>query len=343
LPPANGHAPRLGVPYDGGRAGGTRRERAGDRSGGREQLLEIQRGRMIAAMVEVAAEHGASNLSVSAIVARSGVSRRTFYEIFTDGQECLLAALEGSLDCARAYVREVYDPHDAWRVRIRAALHALLSFLEDEPARGRLLVVEAASGAGPRALERRAQVLAELIDAVDGGRGESERSSAITPLTAEGLVGSVLAVVHARLVGGGSPALVELTNPLMGMIVLPYLGAAAARKELERPLPRRERRQPNAANGASRLNGLPMRITYRTMRVLSAIAAQPGASNRQVGEAAGMSDQGQVSKLLQRLERLGLAVNTEAGQERGMPNVWQLTPMGTEIERATGHSWEAGG
>jgi AcrR family transcriptional regulator/DNA-binding MarR family transcriptional regulator len=329
LPPANGYA-------------GTRRERAGDRSGGREQLLEIQRGRMIAATVEVAAEQGASKLSVASVVARSGVSRRTFYEIFSDGQECLLAALEDSFGHARGYVREVYGPGEAWRVRIRAALHALLCFLEDEPARGRLLVVEA-PGAGPLALERRAQVLGELIDAVDGGRGESERSSAVTPLSAEGLVGSVLAVVHARLVGGASPALVELTNPLMGMIVLPYLGAAAARKELERPLLKRERRQPHAANGASRLNGLPMRITYRTMRVLSAIAAQPGASNRQVGEAAGMSDQGQVSKLLQRLERLGLAVNTEAGQERGMPNVWQLTPMGTEIERATGRSWEAGG
>ncbi|HEX4115082.1 MAG TPA: TetR family transcriptional regulator [Solirubrobacteraceae bacterium] len=321
---------------------GTHERRPGDRSDAREHLLEIQRGRLVAAMTEVAAEQGASNLSVAAIVARSGVSRRTFYEVFMDGQECLLAALEESLECARSYVREVYDPQDAWRVRVRLALHALLSFLEDEPARGRLLVVEAL-GAGPAALERRAQVLGELIEAIDAGREVAERGSAVTTLTAEGLVGSVLTVVYARLVRGGRPALVELTNPLMSMIALPYLGAAAARKELERPLPERRRRAPRAADGASRLNGLPMRITYRTMRVLRVMAAQPGASNRQIGEAAGMNDQGQVSKLLQRLERLGLAVNAEAGQERGMPNVWQLTQVGKEIERATGQSWEAGG
>lgn len=325
------------------RPAGTQKQRPGDRSKGRAQLLEIQRGRMLAATVEIAAEQGASNLSVSAIVARSGVSRRTFYEIFTDGQECLLAALEDSFKCAGSYVSEVYDSREAWRVRVRHALHALLCFCEDEPARARLLVVEAA-GAGPVALERRARVLAELIAAVDAGREASERGAAVTALTAEGLVGSVLTVVHARLVQGDSrPVLVKLTNPLMSMIVLPYLGAAAARKELERPLPERRRRELQAADGASRLNGLPMRITYRTMRVLRVIATQPGASNRQIGEAAGMGDQGQVSKLLQRLERLGLAVNTEAGQERGMANVWQLTPIGMEIERATGHSWEAGG
>jgi AcrR family transcriptional regulator/DNA-binding MarR family transcriptional regulator len=296
---------------------------------------------MIAATIQAAAEEGASKLSVSTVVARSGVSRRTFYEIFDDGQECLLAALEDSLEQARSYVAEVYDPDDAWRIRTRRALHVLLAFLEDEPARGRLLVVEA-PGVGAEVLQRRAQVLAKLIDAVDAGRAEVERGSAVTPLTAEGLVGSVLAVVHARLAKDDKPALVELTNQLMSMIVLPYLGPAAARKELKRLLPKRECRQRLAADGASRLNGLPMRITYRTMRVLSVIAAQPGASNRQVGEAAEMSDQGQTSKLLQRLERLGLIVNTWAGRERGMANRWQLTPLGAEIERATGHSMETG-
>ncbi|HTA97898.1 MAG TPA: hypothetical protein VK730_09685 [Solirubrobacteraceae bacterium] len=315
----------------------TREQRSGNGLGGRERLLDVQRGRMIAAMIEAAAEQGASKLSVASVVARSGVSRRTFYEVFADGQECLLAALEDSLDRARSYVAEVYDPRDAWRVRIRAVLHALLAFLEDEPARGWLLVVEA-PGAGDEALERRAQVLAQLIEGVDAGRSDAERGSAVTPLTAEGLVGSVLAVVHARMTGGGKLDLVELINPLMSMIVLPYLGPAAARKELTRPLPKRERRAPQAADGASRLNGLPMRITYRTMLVLSVIAEQPGASNRQVATAAGVADQGQVSKLLQRLERLGLIVNAWAGQERGMANQWQLTPMGAEIERATSRS-----
>lgn len=156
-------------------------------------------------------------------------------------------------------------------------------------------------------------------------------------------MGSVLAVLHARLLASAAPTLVELTNPLMGMIVLPYLGPAAARKELERPLPERSPAEPQPADGASRLNDLPMRITYRTMCVLSVIAAQPGASNRQVSVAADISDQGQVSKLLQRLERLGLIANTWAGRERGLANAWLLTPVGAEIERATGRAYPVSG
>jgi AcrR family transcriptional regulator/DNA-binding MarR family transcriptional regulator len=328
VPPENGYVGRQYSRFD-------------VRSGSRAQLLDIQRGRLVAATTQIVAKDGASKLSVSSIVAGSGVSRRTFYEIFADGQECLLAALEDSLQRARSYASDAYDPDEAWRVRIRCTLHALLVFLEDESARGRLLVVEAPGLIG-EVQKRRAQVLAELIAAVDVGRSEAERGSAVTPLTAEGLVGSVLAVVHARLVGKGKPALVDLTNPLMSMIVLPYLGPAAARNELTRPLPKRERRRSQPVDGVSRLNGLPMRVTYRTMRVLSVIAAQPGASNRQVSVAAEMTDQGQTSKLLQRLERLGLIVNTWAGQERGMANQWQLTPLGTEIERATGRSPDPG-
>ena len=328
MPPENGYA-------------GTREASPGERSGGREQLLDIQRGRLIAATTQLAAEQGASKLSVTAIVAHSGVSRRTFYEVFPDVRECLLAALEESLGHARARAREAYDPQAPWRVRTRLGLHSLLCLFEDEPTRGRLLVVEA-SGAGQHALLRRAQVLGELSDAVEEGRAETGRGAALTALTAEGLVGSALAVVHARLVGDGAPGLVELTNPLMSMIVLPYLGAAAARKELEQPLPERRRRESQPTDGASRLNTLPMRITYRTMRVLRTIGAHPGASNRDIGKTAGMSDQGQVSKLLQRLDRLGLIVNTTTSDERGMANAWRLTPTGAEIERATDHAWKAG-
>jgi AcrR family transcriptional regulator len=309
----------------------------GDHSVGRERLAEIQRRRMISAMVEVASERGASSVTVARVVARSGVSRRTFYELFTGGEECLLAVMEDSLASARSYVLEVYDPQEAWRVRIRAALHALLEFVEEEPGRARLLVVESLC-AGRETLERRSRVLAELIRAVDAGRGESERSAALTPLTAEGVVGSVLSIIHARLVKGDRLALVELTDPLMSMIVLPYLGAAAARRELDRPLPERRRRAPHASDGANHLNDLPMRVTYRTMCVLSAIASRPGASNARIGQAAGITDQGQMSKLLHRLKKLGLILNGGAGQARGMSNAWTLTPTGVQVERAMSRS-----
>jgi hypothetical protein len=49
-------------------------------------------------------------------------------------------------------------------------------------------------------------------------------------------------------------------------------------------------------------------------------------------DAAGVSDQGQISKLLLRLQNLGLICNSGDGPAKGEPNAWQLTSKGQEVE-----------
>jgi len=300
---------------------------------------------MIGAMAEVSAERGAANVTVAHVVERAGVSRRTFYELFTDREDCFLAAFEEGLARIAARVVPAYEQPGKWPERIRASLVELLSFLDDDPGTGRLVIVETL-GAGHRALERRGRVLAQVIAAVDEGRSEAKKDGAPPPLTAEGVVGGVLSVLYTRLANtaplpaargsraGGSDgdSLLRLTGPLMSMIVLPYLGAAAARREVSRPLPKAQPR-PHASS-ANPLLELEMRLTYRTIRVLMAIAAHPGSSNRRVAQDAEVTDQGQMSKLLARLLRLGLIVNTGAGATRGEPNAWTLTERGWQIQGA---------
>jgi len=287
---------------------------------------------MIAAMVDVASERGLAEATVAHIVGRSGVSRRTFYEMFSDREDCFLAALEEAIGRASEYLNDVYDPSAKWRERVHAGLVALLEFIEDEPGMGRLCVVETLGG-GPKVLERRRKLLGVLTEVVDEGRADARAGAALPPLTAEGVVGGVMSVLHARLIDRRRRgSLLELAGPLMGMIVLPYLGPAAAQRESNRPaVKRRPRRAPVSKDP---LRELDMRLTYRTVRVIVAIAGAPGASNREVGEAAGIEDQGQISKLLTRLERLGLIENTGGGQSRGAPNAWVLTGRGGEVEHA---------
>jgi hypothetical protein len=76
---------------------------------------------------------------------------------------------------------------------------------------------------------------------------------------------------------------------------------------------------------------LQMRWTYRTARVMQGISDLPGASNREVADYAGIHDQGQVSKLLARLQRLGLIANAADGHLKGEPNAWSLTPLGDRV------------
>jgi AcrR family transcriptional regulator/DNA-binding MarR family transcriptional regulator len=308
--------------------GHARSQPAGERLPVR-RLTAIQRARMLAAMAEVCAELGLANVTVAHVVERSGVSRRTFYEQFTDREDCFRAAVEEALLCASRYVLPAYQAPGRWRERIRAALVALLWFLEDEPYMGRLLIVETL-GAGERLLARRQQVLSRVLAAVDEGRGEARASASLPMLTAEAAVGGVLSILHARAIDRPNGSLPQLTGQLMSMIVLPYLGTRAAQQELHRPAPTKD--VVHTPLPANPLRGLGMRLTYRTVRVLLSVASNPRSSNREIALAADIPDQGQTSKLLARLEKLGLIQNT-GGLVRGAPNAWTLTERGTEMQR----------
>jgi AcrR family transcriptional regulator len=344
----------------------------------RERVGDLQRARILTAMTELVRERGVRAVTVAHVVGRSGVSRRTFYELFEDREDCLLGAFENALQRAREMVLPAYEAAGDWQERTRAGLEAWLEFLDAEPAMGGLCVVDAHAAEG-RVIERRARAVGALVDAVhEGGRarespaargravakealsgrgrarangrdgaapGARAKGGAATQgpsarpprIIAEGAVGAVLAVLHARMTAADPKPLSGLLGPLMSMIVLPYLGPDAAEQELARCASRR-RVAPAPRRRGDPLRELDMRLTYRTVRVLIAVSELGGRgsnpSSRQVADASGVADQGQMSKLLWRLESLGLIVNEAPAPGRGEPNAWSLTTLGREVEQA---------
>jgi AcrR family transcriptional regulator/DNA-binding MarR family transcriptional regulator len=306
-------------------------------------VSEIQRSRLLAAAVGAIEELGYTRATVAHITHRARVSRRTFYELFPNREECLEAVLERAVADVQAEIASAGLADLPWRERVRGGLAVILSFFDREPALARVCIVQSLR-AGQAVHERREQILNGLAAIVDEGRREGARGRECAPLTAEGLVGAAFAILYTRLLRAEREPLMGLLGELMGMIVLPYLGPAAARREQARPVPAAPtgRATKRARNGAlaptagqhDPLEGVPMRLTYRTARVLEAIAAEPGVSNRGVAERAGISDQGQISKLLARLERLGLAANEGEGHAKGEPNAWTLTATGRQVAQS---------
>jgi AcrR family transcriptional regulator len=319
-------------------------------------VVEMQRRRLLTAIAELVYERRTGGLTVATVCDRARVSRKTFYDLFDDREECLLAAFEDGVAQAREAVIETVVVSErqsrralGWRERVRTGLGALLAFFDREPGIARLLVVDAL-GAGEQTLHARQHALTGLIAVVEEGRNEARITRQPPPLTAEGIVGAVFAVIHARMLSTPPPAdvssrvngaqatqaprLVELTGALMAMIVGPYLGPAVAQKELERSTPSQPVAEPKLP--ADPFKDLPIRVTYRTARVLATIAADPGVSNRKIGDRAGAQDQGQISKLLARLQRNGLIENHGKGHPTGEPNAWTLTPRGQAVHTALG-------
>jgi len=321
--------------------------------GGGVYVAELQRVRLLDAAFAVVAEDGYRRMTARRVSGRAGVSNKTFYDLFSDREDCFLAAFDHAVEEIAAVVLPAWEGEGEWVARTRAGLGALLELLDREPALRSLVFVEAL-GAGPRVLERRAQILESLGKAVDQGRAGAKAGGELPPLTAEGVVGGAFSVIHARLQRQPG-SLTDLLGALMATIVLPYRGHTAAARELKRPVI-----EPTSGavrhNGAVALGGrrkrmgdrsqlIDFRLTQRTQMVLAVVAEHSGANNREVSDGARVSDQGQISKLLSRLEGLGLLQNT-GGHTHGVPNAWHLTPHGEQVlhatrphsQRTTGHT-----
>ena len=300
----------------------------------------MQRARLLGAAVVTFDELGYARATVAHITARARVSRRTFYDLFSGREDCLLEVMDDAVERVGVELEGAGVGVGSWRERVRVGLWVVLSFLDREPVLARVCVVQSARGS-QRVLVAREEILAGVAGMIDEGRNEGVRAGQVPPVMAEGLVGAVMAVLYKRLLEGGSGPLVGLLDELISMIVLPYLGLAAARRE------RRGigtfssgREQPAGLKSPTRLaytasddplRDVPMRLTYRTARVLHATATDPGASNRLIGERSDINDPGQISKLLGRLRRLGLVENTGAGQAQGATNAWSLTELGERV------------
>jgi AcrR family transcriptional regulator/DNA-binding MarR family transcriptional regulator len=303
--------------------------------GGGIYVSDLQRARLLDATFAVVAEQGYRRLTVRKVSGRAGVSNKTFYDLFADREECFLAALDLAIERLATAMIPAWEGEKEWTARIRAGLATLLGVLDDEPALRALVFVEAL-GAGPKALARRAEVLECVAAAIDEGRVGVKVGRELPPLTAEGIVGAAFGVIYARLIQDGPEPLAGLLNSLMATIVLPYRGHKDAARELARQAPMHTGVQGKAGKVIAPVGSLAtpvdFRLTVRTHMVLAAVAEYPGGSNRQVSDAAGVADQGQISKLLMRLEGLGLLRNA-GGETQGIPNAWHLTPRGEEIAR----------
>jgi AcrR family transcriptional regulator/DNA-binding MarR family transcriptional regulator len=307
-------------------------------SSARGQVSDMQRARLIAAAVPVVDELGWSGVTVADIASRARVSRRTFYDLFANREDCLLAMLDDTVSRVEGDLAKASLKDDApWVERVRAGLWTILCFLDRDPVLARVCVVQSARGTR-RVLEAREMLLARLASVLEEGRSQTAQAAQTPALTAEGLAGAALAIVYKRLLNGERAPLTDLHGELVGLIVLPYLGSVAASRERKRPAPRStptaadpDTSPPGSARQEDPLRDVPMRLTYRTARVLQTAAQHPGMSNRQIGEGAGLMDQGQISKLLARLERLGLLANTGEGHARGERNAWTLTPLGERV------------
>ncbi len=166
-------------------------------------------------MVEVANRSGYVGASVSAVIAHAGTSRPTFYEYFTDRDDCFRASIE---DVAGRLLETVCEALEALPPQraMAGAVEALIDFACEDPGAARFLMGEAMAG-GAGALDARDRAIAQIAAAVEGSQRRTRAEQATPDLAVCVALGSVFRVLAARL-RRGEAAISRLTEDLCGWL-----------------------------------------------------------------------------------------------------------------------------
>jgi AcrR family transcriptional regulator len=157
-----------------------------------EEVREALTGGLAAAI----ADKGYAATTIADVVMHARVSKRTFYEHFTDKEACLMALYEQGCVHLLAVVRGAATQQggSGWKAMVNEGVTAYLNALERMPAVTRTLLVEI-QAAGPKAYRLRQQMQRRfadtLVEVVDAARAADPAIPELSQLLAIALVGGV--------------------------------------------------------------------------------------------------------------------------------------------------------
>lgn len=191
----------------------------------RAEVERVQRERLTAAMASVVAEVGYEETTVELVLVEAGISRRTFYELFDDREDCFLATYDAAMGRVLTTVTDAYlDCEDPER-RIEHALETFLELLAAEPELARMCVVEVFA-AGPRARERRADAMDHLAKLVQHALSELRGDDKLDRLSAQALIGAVHELIYLPVDHRDLASLPGMASEIVATQIAPLVAVA---------------------------------------------------------------------------------------------------------------------
>jgi AcrR family transcriptional regulator len=181
-----------------------------------EEVKRDQRERLQSAIVELIAERGYQAVRILDLTKLARVSRPTFYGLYTDKEELLLAAYDEIAQRTTKTAIEAYQAEGTQNERLAAAIGAFAELAATTPQAMSLMVL-GAFGAGPQAIERRNHTLEALEQSIHAIRSPIARDGTAAgdrDLTVKIIIGGIREVTAARLRQGRARELPDLADEL---------------------------------------------------------------------------------------------------------------------------------
>jgi AcrR family transcriptional regulator len=161
-------------------------------------VREVQRERMLKALTEVVAREGYAETTVRKLLAQAGLSRRTYYDLWVDKEDCYLDAFGEIADRLTARAAEGFARGDTPRERIRLAVEGLVGFCVEQPDAACACIVEGLA-AGQAARLKRGELIERIADTIAPALAELRPDAPNPALTARATVGGIFELLYGPL------------------------------------------------------------------------------------------------------------------------------------------------
>jgi AcrR family transcriptional regulator len=191
-----------------------------------------QRDRLLDAATSIFAEQGYAALAVANVIEQAGVSRGTFYEIFENKFDCLLAAQQRAFDRLHAAIVTACSAEPEWPRGVAAGVAAGLDFAAGFRDDARLILASSHPSSEPQLGREGISATEWLVELL---RDSSERcpdARSPSDLTEQAAVGAAISIVGSCLASDRIGPMPELTTALVQIILTPYLGGDEAERAL---------------------------------------------------------------------------------------------------------------
>jgi len=239
-----------------GDARASAREPASTRALTRERVRAAQRLRLALAMIEAIADKGYRATRVADVIARAGVSRKTFYEHFANKQECLLITYDLVADEGMRRVERAYREAEGWPGRVEAAIRALFEASIENPGGLRLSLVEIGS-VGPAGIERRERLLERYERFIREDLELAPGEGTVSEMALKAVIGGLNRVLYRRRLNGEDAELLALVPDLVSWATSYYPTPAAILAE-----PRSDSSQRGRGAGGTGAGGTGAAVLY---------------------------------------------------------------------------------
>lgn len=206
----------------------------------REQVAADQKQRLLLAMIDAVGEKGYRATTISDLVGRAGVSRKTFYEHFANKQECLLATFDVIAADGRRRAIDAYRKAESGGLQgaVEASIRALFEATIDNPGAARLNMVEIVA-AGPAGIERRERAVEQYRAFVRGMLQQKPEDPTVPDAVVRAVVGGLSRILYSRVRHGRRAELRQLVPDLMRWVTCyrPIPSMLASGDEIEIPAP----------------------------------------------------------------------------------------------------------